>query len=436
MKKWTAIILILALMCSVAACGQQRNFVAGRKSTRKISNEVEIYLTEGDDPGVSISYTMHNPTDVNYSSTSAYFIERWMNGNWITTDYGSHDAHIGDPLPAGATVTGSVSFREILPPGTYRLIKTVFQDDEKDGFLIAAEFNVTDNTAASRQEDTAQEEITVYFADTDVFYSLESFLDYAATAQEGDGFSNLASLEYFYLPTGIPEGYRLYKITTGAMDMGFWYISDEDIFEGDYFGAESYRRHFKFISPRVQYDWYKGDEGMITRMADTDLLMLYLPEEYIREEELTAQERDALLKAVKFFRTEDGGFASRTGEDPRGFADREDAVFSDALEGTFLETDEHGSAFTFQFTNSTDRVYAYGKGCRFEVLRGESWGTVAYGTNITKYDVGKLYPDRSADVTYGVHREDLEPGTYRIVLEFRPVEEAEAEFVSCEFTVE
>ena len=143
MKKFVVLLVVIVVAIQLAACGQHRNFVPGNKSTRAISDEVEIYLSEENETGTSVAYVIHNPTEINYATSSAYFIEEWVDGNWIVTDLGSHDAHIGDALPAGLSVTCEFILYETLPQGTYRLIEDIFQpENEKDGFLIAVEFTI------------------------------------------------------------------------------------------------------------------------------------------------------------------------------------------------------------------------------------------------------------------------------------------------------
>lgn len=151
-------------------------------------------------------------------------------------------------------------------------------------------------------EDTQDDEITVYPADMDVFYSLESFLEYATTAQSG-GLADLATLQYFYLPTGIPDGYRLYKITAAKNDIGFWYLPEEALVSDDtILSAESRNEHFMFISPRVYYSCFAGDETLLTWQEDGDLLMLYLPKN------IAVEDRDTLCSVQKYVRTDDNTF--------------------------------------------------------------------------------------------------------------------------------
>lgn len=164
-------------------------------------------------------------------------------------------------------------------------------------------------------EDTQDDEITVYPADMDVFYSLESFLDYVSIAESGGGLADLASLEYFWLPTGIPEEYHLYQITAGSQDIGFWYVPEDVTDRNGFLGAESRREHFLFISPRVHYSWFTGDETMLTWQEDSDLLILYLPKDF------AVDDREALCQTEKFFRNSDGRFVNEAGEDAYSFVD-------------------------------------------------------------------------------------------------------------------
>ena len=159
------------------------------------------------------------------------------------------------------------------------------------------------NGCGNSSEVETQENISVYPATIDTFYSLESFLEYASTAKSGDGLADLASLEYFYLPTGLPEGYRLYKITAAKNDIGFWYLPEEALVSDDtILSAESRNEHFMFISPRVYYSWFAGDETLLTWQEDGDLLMLYLPKNF------AVENRDNLCSVQKYVRTDDNTF--------------------------------------------------------------------------------------------------------------------------------
>ena len=148
----------------------------------------------------------------------------------------------------------------------------------------------------------ASQESGICADSVDAFYDLESFLDYAENTESGS-FADLASLEYFYLPTGIPEAYRLYKITAAKNDIGFWYLPEEALASDDTkISAESRNEHFLFISPRVQYDGVAGDESILIWQENGDSLMLYLPKDF------TIDDREAICQTEKFCRNSEGRF--------------------------------------------------------------------------------------------------------------------------------
>lgn len=102
-------------------------------------------------------------------------------------------------------------------------------------------------------EDTTVDEVECDMGvEYDVFSSLEEFSDYLAMVQPGEGISNLASLEYYFLPVGIPEGFELYKITSGIVNIGFWYLPKTALTsEENIRSAEARENNFLFISPRT-----------------------------------------------------------------------------------------------------------------------------------------------------------------------------------------
>jgi len=188
------------------------------------------------------------------------------------------------------------------PYGKYGMLEMKYGEKQlwiDDTALLAFFESVTD----SKPKEAIQEDaLYVSPEDLDMFYDLESFLDYAATAPSG-GIADLASLEYFYLPTGIPEEYRLYKITAAKNDIGFWYLPEEALVSDDTrLSAESRNEHFLFLSPRVYYDGFAGNETMLTWQENGDLLMLYLPKDF------TVDDREAICQAEKFCRNSEGRF--------------------------------------------------------------------------------------------------------------------------------
>ena len=150
----------------------------------------------------------------------------------------------------------------------------------------------------------ASSESESYAESVDMFYDLESFLE-CAENPESEGLADLASLEYFYLPTGIPEGYRLYKITAAKNDIGFWYLPEEALASDDArLSAESRNEHFLFLSPRVYYDGFGGDETILTWQENGDFLMLYLPKDF------AVDDREVICQTEKFCRNSEGRFQS------------------------------------------------------------------------------------------------------------------------------
>lgn len=188
------------------------------------------------------------------------------------------------------------------PYGKYGMLEMKYGEKQwwiDDTALLAFFERVTDSKLT---EAIREDELYVSPEDLDMFYDLESFLDYAATAPSG-GIADLASLEYFYLPAGIPEEYRLYKITAAKNDIGFWYLPEEALASDDArLPAESRNEHFLFISPRVNYSGFAGDETTLTWQENGDLLMLYLPKDF------TVDDREAFCQTEKFCRNSEGRF--------------------------------------------------------------------------------------------------------------------------------
>jgi hypothetical protein len=130
------------------------------------------------------------------------------------------------------------------------------------------------------------------------FSSLVDFISYLKKAEKGGDVADLASLKEYYLPTKIPEEYKLYKITAGVADIGFWYLpksyldSEDSILSG-----EAAQKHYLFISTRNgdmegvkeqfqlessdlidnKYYLYNASTDILFWEQDGNLLMLYLP---------------------------------------------------------------------------------------------------------------------------------------------------------------
>ena len=128
------------------------------------------------------------------------------------------------------------------------------------------------------------------------FSSLEEFTEYIRSAKEGGDVADLASLEYYFLPAGLPEGYSLYKITAGVQDIGFWYLPDEELSSDETArAAEARGERFLFISPRGTYEGssiskdtvvigdkykYTRSSGLVFWKQNHHGLMMYLPKDF------------------------------------------------------------------------------------------------------------------------------------------------------------
>jgi hypothetical protein len=148
-------------------------------------------------------------------------------------------------------------------------------------------------------ETNLQEEIFEDPVDLISFSSLEEFDSYLKIAEKGGDVADLSSLKKYHLPTAIPEGYKLYKITAGINDIGFWYLPESYLDSEDKFlSGESSQQHFLFISTRNSLDMegikaqfninnddlinnsyyvHESSTSIVFWEQEGDVLMLYLP---------------------------------------------------------------------------------------------------------------------------------------------------------------
>lgn len=97
---------------------------------------------------------------------------------------------------------------------------------------------------------------------------LDNCISKAAFAEDP---ANLAALESYYLPTGIPEGYHLYKINVGSVDIGFWYLPEEYIKSGTTDMGEAEQKHYHFICGREHdFDAIVKDQKMSSKVVTTE----------------------------------------------------------------------------------------------------------------------------------------------------------------------
>lgn len=171
------------------------------------------------------------------------------------------------------------------------------------------------------------EEIQDSAADLVVFSDIDAFAAYALSAEKEEDAAELASLHNYFVPTGIPEAYQLYKITAGASDIGFWYLPEECLSSGDaILEAEAGQKHFLFLSTRGtdelgrvialfgaaenelldgKYLVCEGTDRMVIWEQDHAMLMLYLPANY------EADNISALCTVEQYIRNEEAHIFER-----------------------------------------------------------------------------------------------------------------------------
>lgn len=162
-------------------------------------------------------------------------------------------------------------------------------------------------------------------ADMMVFTTLEEFNTYLSTKSSTKDLAALGTLERYFLPTGLPEDYVLYKITAGIIDIGFWYMPREYLSSRDgVHESESQQKHFLFVSGRgrnslaaiIEKDgasskdlidgrYYEPPQapGMLYWEEDGELIYMYLPAGCDRSD------LSALCATECYERGEDGTFA-------------------------------------------------------------------------------------------------------------------------------
>ena len=90
--------------------------------------------------------------------------------------------------------------------------------------------------------------------DTVGFTSEEEFLNYLRSPEKGDDIAELEGLEKYYILENPPEGFSLYKITAGCVDIGFWYVPNEYMTSRDkMMEAEAHGKYYQFIYSRGSY---------------------------------------------------------------------------------------------------------------------------------------------------------------------------------------
>ena len=262
MKRWIAALLALVLSFSLAGCKSVRaaghaEGMVGKESSIQLSDEIIMDLVGTNQVGNLAFYRIHNTTDKVYTYGAEYRIEVLLNGKWHTTNYGPKDvtAEGRDVLP-GAMADYAFALQNTLPEGKYRYIKKACPEDmPKDNIYIGMEFSVGPT-------------VPMPAAGIETFSSLEEFEEAALTGQTG--VANMAALYRYCLPTGIPEEYKLYKITVTGADIAFWYLQEADLVSDETIAlAEDGQKYFKFIDERVRSPYANNYAAMVESFGGT-----------------------------------------------------------------------------------------------------------------------------------------------------------------------
>lgn len=276
MKKWMAMMLATLLAFSLVGCKRAEaaghaDGMVGKESNIQLSGEVVMDLVGANQVGTLAFYRIQNPTDIAYTYGADYMIEVFLDGKWYTTNYGPKDVTAeGRSVMPGAMADYAFDLQNTLPEGKYRYIKkTCPEDMPKDSIYIGMEFSVGST-------------VPIPAAGIETFSSLEEFEEAALTGQTG--VANMAALYRYCLPTGLPEEYKLYKITVTGADTAFWYLPEEELAsEETIAAAEDGQKYFKFITQRIRSP-YANDYANMVKSYDSEALVGGGDKDYIPEE--------------------------------------------------------------------------------------------------------------------------------------------------------
>ena len=275
MKRWIAAFLALVLSFSLAGCESVRaaghaEGMVGKESRIQLSDEIIMDLVGTNQVGNLAFYRIHNTTDKVYTYGAEYMIEVLLNGKWHTTNYGPKDVTAeGRYVLPGAMADYAFALQNTLPEGKYRYIKKACPEDmPKDSIYIGMEFSVGPT-------------VPMPAAGFETFSSLEEFEEAALTGQTG--VANMAALYRYCLPTGLPEEYKLYKITVTGADIAFWYLPEEDLISEEAIDeAEDRQKYFKFITLRIRSP-YANEYANMVKSYDSEAIVGGGDKDYIPE---------------------------------------------------------------------------------------------------------------------------------------------------------
>lgn len=293
------------------------------------------------------------------------------------------------------------------------------------------------------------------------FASLEDFEQAVLTPSVPDS-ANLSSLVLFYMPDGLPEEYKLYKITADPSEISFWYLPEEAASsDSSIKAAEENQEYFKFVSRRRDAPEPKGLGSIAEELGGSkkdlvngkyfvpkdpsnlivweedgrDVLMLYVPKEYV------INDWETLFYTNRYLRNEDNTFQCYINHPVAFQSEASTRIMSDEPELILVEDSVSSTEVTFLLQNSSDAQYMYGCDYQFEVLEDGVWYTTDYGTKDVPALGLIINPGTAEEQTFYAYGEsEFEPNTYRVILKLFQINDREEYedgiFISGEFTVE
>lgn len=119
------------------------------------------------------------------------------------------------------------------------------------------EQNINDENDIKDHEQQYDEKIWDSEPDLIVFGSEYEFVEAIKAAKKTNepDIADLAKIDFYFVPTKIPESYVLYKILAGKADIAFFYLPEDRLNSMDsILEAESLRQHFRLVYTRWDMD--------------------------------------------------------------------------------------------------------------------------------------------------------------------------------------
>lgn len=239
--------------------------------------------------------------------------------------------------------------------------------------------------------------------------------------------NSLSTLNYFYVPAGIPEEYTLEKITVDETVVAFWYTEQP--------GEDG----FVFLSGRHDIRARRNlrKEGWSLFWTDDgDMLAMHIPKGY------RVKDEEKLMYTDRYIKPENGDMIHYVNHPVEFVSVPSEKVISP--KGPVLTVQrvaQDKRSVTFLMQNTEDVNYAYGEAFAIEVLRDGQWYTTNYGPKDVPAVGYNLPPGETVERTFYLAYDQNDnrtfpDGTYRVIMDVSPNEAWEESFwIAGEFTV-